>query len=103
MAVGATCCCPCPQVANYCATKLAELGVPLCTHEVGLAPDTQQPPANGKQYLELTCNGLVRFMCYDVCCYCRSMLAILSQLSISSTHSSSCAKACRVGCWVTKV
>jgi hypothetical protein len=48
------------QVANYCVTKLAELNVPLCTHEVGLSPDSQQPPLNsGKQYLELTCNGLV--------------------------------------------
>ncbi|KAF6254461.1 hypothetical protein COO60DRAFT_1627872 [Scenedesmus sp. NREL 46B-D3] len=49
-----------PQVANYCVTKLAELNVPLSTHEVGLSPDTQQPPANGKQFLELTCNGLNR-------------------------------------------
>jgi hypothetical protein len=48
-----------PQVANYCVTKLAELNVPLSTHAVGLSPDSQQPPANGHQYLELTCNGLV--------------------------------------------
>jgi hypothetical protein len=48
------------QVANYCVTKLAELNVPLATHEVGLGPDSQQPPASsGKQYLELTCNGMV--------------------------------------------
>ncbi|WIA22702.1 hypothetical protein OEZ85_001110 [Tetradesmus obliquus] len=47
------------KVANYCATKLAELNVPLATHEVGLSPDSQQPPENsGKQFLELTCNGL---------------------------------------------
>jgi hypothetical protein len=59
------------QVANYCVTKLAELNVPLCTHEVGLSPDTQQPPASGKQYLELTCNGLVSakpsFLCDMFC------------------------------------
>lgn len=47
------------QVANYCVTKLAELNVPLCTHAVGLTPDSQLPPANGQQYLELTCNGYV--------------------------------------------
>lgn len=47
------------KVANYCATKLAELNVPLASHEVGLSPDSQQPPQNsGKQFLELTCNGL---------------------------------------------
>jgi hypothetical protein len=40
-------------------TKLAELNVPLGTHEVGMTQDTQQPPLNGQQYLELTCNGLV--------------------------------------------
>jgi hypothetical protein len=54
-----TLCCTALQVANYCVTKLAELNVPLSTHAVGLSPDSQQPPANGHQYLELTCNGLV--------------------------------------------
>lgn len=50
------------QVANYCVTKLAELNVPLSTHAVGLTPESQLPPANGHQYLELTCNGFVSGM-----------------------------------------
>lgn len=58
------CCFWLPQVANYCVTKLAELNVPLSTHEVGLTPDTQLPPANTVlQYLELTCNGMVSGAC----------------------------------------
>jgi len=40
-------------------TKLAELNVPLGTHEVGMTADTQHPPLTGQQYLEITCNGMV--------------------------------------------
>ncbi|KAF8066279.1 wdr48 [Scenedesmus sp. PABB004] len=46
------------KVANYCATRLAEQGVSLATHAVGETPESQAPPDDGQQYLELTCNGL---------------------------------------------
>eukprot|EP00775_Hariotina_reticulata_P005150 gene5150-5390_t len=54
------------KVANYCVTKLAELNVPLGTHEVGMTPDTQLPPFNKQQYLELTCNGMAVPYCLSI-------------------------------------
>lgn len=72
--------CVVPQVANYCVTKLAELNVPLSTHAVGLTPDTQLPPANGHQFLELTCNGLVSAGTYLGLC-------VMSRLRLGSVCS----------------
>jgi hypothetical protein len=87
---------PPSQVVNYCASKLAELGVPLAPLEVTWDPDSRLPPpaeqqqqhsSSGdggaqqqqlgqqlgsqyqqqqqpqqQQYLELTCNGMVRWV-----------------------------------------
>jgi hypothetical protein len=46
-------------VANYCSSKLTEQGFPMMVHHVGWEAATQLPADGSKQWLELTCNGVV--------------------------------------------